>query len=81
MKISGKFEVTEVKKVTKAKLFKDLKVGDTICISKTLCSENPRFDVTRASYCVVENEKTKETVMKSFAELQNILPSFEWRQL
>lgn len=79
--LKGSFQVVSIEKKSGAKMFKELKVGDIVDITKVLCSESPRFDVTRASYCEVKNHDTGETVRKSFAELQNIMKAFEWRQI
>lgn len=81
MILKGRFKVIYKKKRTKAKLFANLEAGDVIEITKTLCDERPGCGITQASFCDIKNEKTGETVRKSFAELNNILILFELEEL
>lgn len=73
---SGNLVVEKVLKKTKAKMFKDLKVGDKIQISVPVKvpGVNRR---THATYLTVINTNNGEYACKSFNELTPILDCFE----
>ncbi|MGG3986988.1 hypothetical protein [Bacillus smithii] len=71
-------EVTEVKKKTKAKMFKNLKVGSKIMLSIPVKYAGKNSRGTYASDIGVENIETGEVTYKSFNETVPLLDLFEF---
>ena len=74
---SNTLVVNRILKKTRAKLFRDLKVGDKLELSVEVKKYAGINRNTYATYIVVENVKTKEVVGKSFNELPRLLDKFE----
>lgn len=77
---SDTLEVIEIKKKTKAEMFKSLKVGDKILLSipvKTAGSNRGTY----ASYIKVENLQNGECTYKSFNQIVDILNLFEFKAI
>lgn len=70
--------VNKILKRTRAKVFKDLKVGDKIQLSVEVKYAGRRGGGTYATYILVENIETKDCVGKTFNELSPLLDNFEF---
>jgi len=75
--------VKNIKKKTKAKLFKDLEVGDLIKLSIPVKAPGVSLsnDCTYASYITVKNLKNDNTTNKSFNEIVKFLRCFEFEKI
>ena len=75
-KLKLRLKVTKIKKRTKSKIFKDLKVGDEVLLYATLCN--------RAGYqklLTVENPVTGEKDEKYFTEITKIFDMLEFEEI
>lgn len=68
--------VNRIIKKTRAKMFKNLKVGDEIQLSVEVAYAG-RNGGTHATYILIENLRTGEFTAKSFNEISIILDNFE----
>lgn len=76
MRLKLKLIVRKINKPTKAKLLKDLKVGDEILISSSL-----QGGYHSAPYVQIENIKTGEKCTKYFSETRTLLRCFEFEEI
>ena len=79
---SKKIKVTEIKRKTKAQMFKNLKENDLIIFELSLKRSGRSYDTgTYASYIKITNLSTNESTYKSSNELSNILNAFELEEV
>lgn len=69
--------IIEIKKETKAYMFKDLNIGDSIQLSIPVKKAGSNRS-TYASYIKIENVRTGGFTHKSFNEIEKILNNFEF---
>lgn len=72
---SAVYEVLEIKSKTKAEMFKNLKVGDTIRFDVEI-KKAGRNSGTYATYIRAINTGSRESTKKSFNQLPDILDKF-----
>lgn len=71
-------EVTEIKKKTSAKMFKDLKIGDRILLTIPVKYAGMNRG-TYASYIRIENLSNGDYTHKSFNQITSLLSLFEFK--
>jgi len=71
-------EIVNIKKNTKAEMFKDLLIGDKIMLSIPVKYAGGNRG-TYASYIKVENLQNGESVRKSFNQIGTVLDIFEFK--
>ena len=69
--------VTKINRKTKAKLFKDLKIGDKVEFSVPIKRAGSNRS-TYATYIEIKNIETNEYTYSSFNQLPKILDTFEF---
>ncbi len=73
-------EVTEIKKKTKAKMFKNLKVGSRVVLSIEAKTAGQNRG-TYSSYIQIRNIDTNEVTCSSFNEIETRLNCFGLKEL
>lgn len=74
---SSKYRVTKINRKTKAKMFKNIELGDVLIFTCILERLGTTRGNTYAPHVKIENISKKESVHKSFNELGNIMDAFE----
>jgi len=74
------FEITKVKRKTKANMLENLKAGDLIQLSVDASPVGSNRGSTYASYIKIEDLKTKECAYKSFNQIWGLYNTFELEQ-
>jgi ribosomal protein L19 len=72
-------KVTKINRKTKAQMFENLKVGDTIQLSVSVKYAG-RNRGTYATYIQIKNIKTGEITHSSFNQIDYILDAFEFKE-
>lgn len=78
---SGILQVTKINRKTKAKMFKNLKVGDTIEFSVPIKQAGKGVSGTYATYIRAVNINTGEETNSSFNQIPIILEAFEFKPI
>lgn len=73
--------VEEIKRKTTAKLFKDLKVGDSIALSVQVKHAGSNRGIAYATYIKTTNLSTGETIGNSFNQLPQLLDVFKFKDI
>jgi hypothetical protein len=75
--ISSIYTITNIKRKTNAKMFKNLKIGDKIEFFVPIKPADGGYRGTYAMYIAIRNISTSEVALNSFNQLPKILESFE----
>ena len=78
---SGTLRVKKLLKKTSAKIFKDLKVGDTVEFTVKLQRAGSSRGRTYSTYIQFKNLNNDETSFNSFNQIANILDKFEFEEV
>ena len=78
---SENLKIVKINKVTKAKMFENLEVGDVIRMSIPVKGAGSGGRGTYASNIKIENVATGEYTFKTFNEIDNILSIFEFEAI
>jgi hypothetical protein len=76
---SDPLSIIKVKRKTTAKLFKDLKVGDSIMLSVPVKHAGSNRGITYSTYIKTINLANNEVTLNSFNQLPQLLDVFEFK--
>lgn len=78
---SEELKIVKINRITKAKMFEDLKVGDVIRMSIPVKRAGSGGRGTYASNIKIENVATGDYAFKTFNEIGSMLSIFEFEAL
>lgn len=81
MKFELRVEIKEILKPTKAKMFKDCKVGDVLRLTLPIKPTGRGYNSSYATYIAITNERTLEKTGKSLNEIPYVFDNFVFEEL
>lgn len=81
MEMKCRARVKEVKKKTKAEMFKNLQVGDIVRFSVHIGAVGSHRGRTYATCITCRNERTDEYCNKSFNEIERFIGLFDFEEI
>lgn len=81
MKFELRAEIKEILKPTKAKMFKDCKVGDVLRLTLPIKPSGCGYGTSYVSYIEITNERTLEKTGKSLNQMSYVLDNFVFKEL